>query len=151
MDTLVTFLSDLGPQHWLVLGLVLLIAEMASGTTYLLWPAVAAFITALVSLAGLSNWVAELAVFAVLVIVLTAFGRPLVQRWRNESGAVGLNERSLSLVGTRGVITVFANGVGSVQVQDTIWRATSDDALEAGQPVVVDGVDGSTLKVKRAE
>lgn len=150
MDTLIAFLMSLGPQHWLVLGLVLLIAEMASGTTYLLWPAVAAFITALVSLTGLTNWIADMAIFAVLVIALTAFGRPLVQRWRQEGGASNLNERSKTLIGTRGVITVFANGAGSVKINDTIWRAVSDEALEPGQAVVIDAVDGATLKVKRA-
>jgi membrane protein implicated in regulation of membrane protease activity len=148
MDTLITFLTSLGPQHWLVLGLILLVAEMATGTTYLLWPAVAAFLTALVSLAGVTNWVADMAIFGALVIVLTAFGRPLVQRWREAGADSGLNERSKSLIGTRGVITVFANGVGSVKVADTIWRVISDEPLQAGQAVVVDGVDGTTLKVK---
>lgn len=150
MDTLITFLTSLGPQHWLVFGLILLIAEMASGTTYILWPAVAAFLTALVSLSGMTNWVADMAIFAVLVIVLTFFGRPIVQRWRNEGGASGLNERSVSMIGARGVITVFANGTGSAKINDTIWRVVSDEALTAGQTVVIDGVDGSTLKVKAA-
>jgi len=150
MDNLIAFLTSLGPQHWLVLGLILLIAEMASGTTYLLWPAVAAFLTALVSLTGATNWIADMAVFALLVIVLTAFGRPIVQRWREEGAATGLNERSRALIGTRGVITVFANGAGSVKVADTVWRAISDETLQPGQTVVIDAVDGATLKVRAA-
>lgn len=150
METLITFLTSLGPQHWLVLGLILLIAEMASGTTYLLWPAVAAFLTALISLAGVTSWIADIAIFAVLVIALTFFGRPIVQRWREENNAQGLNERSKTLVGTRGVITVFANGAGSVKVADTVWRAVSDEALTPGQTVVIDSVDGATLKVRAA-
>lgn len=148
METLITFLTSLGPQHWLVFGLILLIAEMASGTTYLLWPAVAAFLTALISLAGMSNWVTDIAIFAVLVIALTFFGRPIVQRWREENNAQGLNERSKTLVGTRGVITVFANGAGSVKIADTVWRAVSDETLTPGQTVVIDSVDGATLKVR---
>jgi membrane protein implicated in regulation of membrane protease activity len=150
MDTLIAFFAGLGPQHWLILGLVLLIAEMASGTTYLLWPAVAAFLTALVSLTGVTGWIVDIAIFAVLVIALTYFGRPIVQRWREEGAASGLNERSLTLIGTRGEITVFANGAGSVKVNDTIWRAVSDEPLTPGEAVVIDGVDGATLKVKRA-
>ena len=150
MDTLITFLTSLGPQHWLVFGLILLIAEMASGTTYLLWPAVAAFLTALVTLTGATNWVADVAIFAVLVIALTALGRPLVQRWRNENKAEGLNERSKTLIGTQGVVTVFANGTGSVKIADTVWRAVSDETLAPGQTVVIAAVDGATLKVKSA-
>jgi membrane protein implicated in regulation of membrane protease activity len=34
-------------------------------------------------------------------------------------------------------------------VQDTVWRATSDEPLEAGQAVEIASVDGATLKVKR--
>ena len=150
MESVIVFLTSLGPQHWLVIGLILLIAEMASGTTYLLWPAVAAFLTALVSLMGVTNWLADMAIFAVLVIVLTWLGRPMVRRWREEGAASNLNERSKTLIGTRGVITVFANGAGSVQVNDTIWRAVSNEALSAGQAVIVDSVDGTTLKVKSA-
>ncbi len=150
MDTLITFLTTLGPQHWLVFGLILLIAEMASGTTYLLWPAVAAFLTALVALTGATNWVVDVAIFAVLVIALTAFGRPLVKRWREAGADSGLNERSKSLIGTRGVITVFANGVGSVKIADSVWRAVSDETLAPGQTVVIDAVDGATLKVRAA-
>jgi membrane protein implicated in regulation of membrane protease activity len=150
MDTLITFLTSLGPQHWLVFGLILLIAEMASGTTYILWPAVAAFLTALVSLSGMTNWAADMAIFAVLVIALTYFGRPIVQRWRTQGGDAALNERSISMIGARGVITVFANGTGSAKINDTIWRVVSDDTLTPGQTVVIDSVDGSTLKVKAA-
>jgi membrane protein implicated in regulation of membrane protease activity len=150
MDALIAFFTELGPQHWLVLGLILLIAEMASGTTYLLWPAVAAFITALIGLAGVTNWMADIAIFAVLVIALTYFGRPLVRRWRDQGAASGLNERSQTLIGTRGEITVFKDGAGSVKVNDTVWRAVSEDTLTPGETVVVDSVDGVTLKVKRA-
>jgi len=147
---LIAFLAAVGPQHWLVLGLVLLIAEMASGTTYLLWPAVAAFVTALVSLTGATDWVVDFIVFGVLVIALTYFGRPIVQRWRTDGAASGLNERSTTLIGTRGEITVFKDGAGSVKIADTIWRAVSDETLAPGETVVIDSVDGATLKVKRA-
>ena len=149
MDLLINLLNDMGPLHWLVLGLLLLIIEMATGTTYLLWPSVAAFATALAALLLPTNWIAEVALFATLIIVLTYFGRPLVKRWRNEHAAQGLNERSLTMIGKRGVVASFANGVGSVKIADTIWRAVSEEALEAGQSVEVDGVDGVTLRVRR--
>jgi membrane protein implicated in regulation of membrane protease activity len=149
MDTLLNLLNSMGPLHWLVLGLLLLIFEMATGTTYLLWPSVAAFATALVALIFPTNWIAEMALFAVLIIALTYFGHPLVKRWRDEGAASGLNERNLSMIGKRGVVSNFANGVGSVKIADTMWRAVSEESLEAGQSVEVASVDGVTLKVKR--
>lgn len=150
MNALIAFFVNFGPEDWLVLGLVLLIAELLLGTTYLLWPAVAAFITALVALTGATSWIMDMGLFAVLVLGLTAFGRPLVKRWREAGGDKLLNERSATLIGTRGQITVFNNGAGSVKLNDTIWRATSDDALTPGETVIIDAVDGATLKVKRA-
>ncbi|MDX2276332.1 MAG: NfeD family protein [Hyphomonadaceae bacterium] len=149
MDALITFFVSLQPQHWLVLGLILLIAEMMSGTTYLLWPAAAAFIVGLLGLSGMTSWIFDVALFAVLVIALTAFGRPLVQRFRTQGGSDLLNQRAEQLIGGRAVVTAFANGVGSVKVQDTIWRATSDEALAPGETVTIAAADGVTLKVKR--
>ena len=149
MDSLLSLLNALGPQHWVILGLILLIAEMASGTTYLLWPAVAAFVTALIAWLAPTGWVIEIVLFAVLILVLTYFGHPIVKRFRQEGAANGLNERSATLIGTRGVVANFANGAGSVKVKDTVWRAQSDEVLEAGQEVEVTSVDGSTLRVKR--
>lgn len=150
MDTLLTLLAGMGPLHWLVLGLILLTAEMATGTTYLLWPSVAAFLTALAAWTGLTNWVAELALFGVLIVALTYFGGPLVKRWREEHAASGLNERATALVGERGVVANFANGAGSVRIGDTQWRAVSEDVLSAGDAVEVVAVEGVTLKLKRA-
>ncbi len=150
MQQVLLLLAAIEPQHWLVLGLVLLIAEMASGTTYLLWPAVGAFITASIAWIVPLSWVAELSLFAVLVIALTAFGRPLVQRWRGEGVANGLNERGQALIGSRAVLAEFANGVGAVRVGDTMWRAVSTEALAPGERVEIVGVDGATLSVKRA-
>lgn len=150
MDALVTLLAGIEPWHWLVFGLILFIAEMLSGTTYLLWPAVAAIATAIVAFTGVTTWVFDVAMFAVLTFGLTAFGRPIVQRWRSEGGLRNLNERGQSLIGVRATLTNFANGVGAVKINDTVWRATSDDALAAGDHVEIASVDGTTLRVRRA-
>jgi membrane protein implicated in regulation of membrane protease activity len=61
-----------------------------------------------------------------------------------------LNNRAAQLVGVRGVVGSFANGAGSVQVGDTMWRAVSDETLEEGAHVEVVSVQGVTLKVNRA-
>lgn len=148
MDAIVSLLAAIQPQHWFVFGLVLLIAELASGTTYLLWPAFAAFIVGLISMTGATTWGVDLALFAVLVLVLTWLGRPLVRNLRAKGDNL-LNERGAQLVGGRAVVTAFADGVGSVKVNDTIWRAVSDEALAPGENVEIASVDGVTLRVKR--
>jgi membrane protein implicated in regulation of membrane protease activity len=150
MDAVVALLPGIQPQHWLALGLVLLIAEMATGTTYLLWPAVAAFITALAAFVGLSSGAAQTALFAALLICLTVFGHPIVRKWRHAREGRALNERAAHMVGTRGVLTAFANGVGSIKINDSVWRAESDEPLQAGEQVEIASVHGTTVRVRRA-
>src|SRR5258706_9186212 len=116
MKDLLDFLVGLGPQHWLVFGLALLIAEMATGTTYILWPAVAALITSLLALFGVDNGFIQIAIFAALTIVLTALGHPIVKKWREERSGRPLNERAAHMVGTRGVLAAFPHGVGAVKI-----------------------------------
>ena len=130
METVIDFLNTLDAQHWAGASvLALLIAEMATGTTYLLWPAVAAFVVALASYFGLNYWPVDMALFAVVTIALTGFAHPIVKRWRLAQGGRPINERAHQMVGTRGMLTAFANGVGSVKINDSIWRAVSDEPL----------------------
>jgi hypothetical protein len=149
MTDLLDVLAGLGPQHWLVFGLALLIAEMATGTSYILWPAVAALITSLLALIGVENGFMQIAIFAALTILLTAFGHPIVRKWREARSGRSLNERAAHMVGTRGVLTAFANGVGSMKINDSIWRAESDEQLQAGDHVEIASVHGVTVKVRR--
>ncbi|HVZ99192.1 MAG TPA: NfeD family protein [Caulobacterales bacterium] len=140
------------PQLWLGLGLVLLIAELLSGTTYLLWPAVAAAVTALFAAMG-APLVAQICVFALMTILLVVFARPIVRAWllQRQAGAPVLNDRAASLVGTRASATeTFINGVGAVKINDSVWRAKSADAIEAGAVVEVLSVEGTTVTVGKA-
>ena len=138
-----------GPEFWLGLGLVLLIAELTTGTTYLLWPAAAAGVTGLVSLMARPGWQVEIALFAVLVIVLTLVGRPFARNMMR-ADAPALNERGADLLGVRVQVSSFADGVGAVKLNDTMWRIVSADALNAGDEAEVIAVEGVTLKVKKA-
>lgn len=150
MNALLYWLSHPDNTHWFVLALVLLIAELMTGTLYLLWPAVAAGITGLFALMFGWGVLPEIALFSVLTIALTAFGRPLVKNrlLATPSGPV-LNERNITLVGARGSATAaFVNGAGEVKLNDTVWRAQSKDAVAAGQSVEVLSVDGTMLTVK---
>ena len=151
MEAILNLLSQIAPQHWLALAFVLLIAEMMSGTTYLLWPAVAAGITGLVAFIPNVPWGVEVALFAVLVIALTAFGKPLVRNRLLHAPATTLNERAADLVGARGAAAGdFVNGLGAVRINDSVWRAKSDAPVAAGVTVEVLSVEGVTLTVKPA-
>jgi membrane protein implicated in regulation of membrane protease activity len=144
------FLSSVGAAHWFALGLVLLIAELFSGTTYLLWPAVSAWLVGLVMLFLPLPMAAQLTVFGVATLATTLTGRNYVKGPLLGPGAATMNDRAAQLVGAKGqAATAFENGVGRVKLGDSEWRGASDDAIGAGDPVVVLSVDGATLNVKR--
>ena len=156
MTGFVSLLSEVQPQHWLALGFILLIAEMLTGTTYLLWPAVAAGVTGLIAFSPSVGWQAQWLLFGFLVIALTLVGRPLRNRLYHVKGGNSeplLNERAAALVGQRGAAAAaFVNGLGAVRINDSVWRAKSADnaPIAAGVLLQVLAVDGVTLTVKPA-
>ncbi len=150
MDGLLQTFAGVEYWHWLALGLVLLLVELVTGTTYLLWPAVAAWVTGLAAMIVPMPFTVQLIIFAVSVVLLLLFARPLVRNRLLAGPESDLNEPGRQLTGARGVaVAAFAQGEGRVKLGDTEWRAESDDAINAGDTVEVLGVSGSSLKVKR--
>ncbi|MGE0046469.1 MAG: NfeD family protein [Hyphomonadaceae bacterium] len=154
MDAILSLLNSIEPWHWAVLGLLLLIGELSTGTTFLLWPAVAAGLVALVAwLMPETGGLAEIGIFAAVTIVLTLMGPRYVRGGWLQGGNTHatLNERGAAMVGQRGIVTeAFIAGLGTVKLGDTTWRAKSDEALVIGDAVEVTAADGPTLSVKRA-
>lgn len=145
------FLAGVEYWHWLVLGLALLIAELLTGSTYLLWPAVAAWIVGVIALLFAIAFPAQLAIFSVATIALTLTGRTYVKgRWLMSGGDPHLNEPAARLIGSVAYAAAdFVEGAGRVKLADSEWRAESSDPIAAGDAVSVYAVDGATLKVRR--
>jgi len=148
MDIIITALENLNMWWWLGIAAVLLITELLTGTTYILWPAAAAFVTSLIS--SFTGWPVELAVFAVLGVgFLVAGDRFLKPRLKSGSDS-GLNTRATYLVGERvTVVDGFSNGHGRVRHGDTEWSAKTEDGsdLADGAKAVVAALDGTRLVV----
>lgn len=152
MDLLACFFSALTAWHWFAFGLVLLIAETSTGTTYLLWPAVAAWIVMLILLFLPIGLPAQLTIFGAATLATTLTGRNYVKgRLLGGGGDPAMNDRARQLIGAKGqAATTFENGLGRVKLGDSEWRGASADAIGAGDAVVVERVDGATLHVRRA-
>lgn len=152
MEALTELLAQPAAPHWFVLGLVLLVAELSTGTTYLLWPAVAAWLVGLVLLFVPLALPAQLAIFAGATLATTLTGRTYVKgRLLGAGGDPAMNDRAKQLVGARAVASgAFENGVGRVRLGDSEWRGASAEAIGAGDPLVVTAVEGATLHVRRA-
>jgi membrane protein implicated in regulation of membrane protease activity len=152
MDALIGFLDSLTIWHWLTLAVVLLVLELLSGTTYLLWPFVAAVIVGL----GLASpihfgWQVQLITFAAITGVLTLAGDKFVAKRWLKSDRPMLNVRAEQLRGEKVIAAAaFVAGAGRVRLADSVWEAEIDgaEAVAEGAVLEVVGLDGTTLKVR---
>lgn len=152
MDVIISLLERLSLWAWWALAGLFLIGEVLTGTTFLLWPAAAAFLTGFLALGMFgAGWPVQLGVFAVLTMGLVWVGdrcwvRPVLSR----GGQSGLNDRAARMVGEHvRVVSDFTTGRGRVHVGDTEWGAETLDGSDpvAGSQVVVDEIRGVTLIV----
>ncbi|MBI1407797.1 MAG: NfeD family protein [Caulobacter sp.] len=151
MDALSQLYVDYPFWIWMALGAVILVAELSTGSGWLLWPAAAAGVTAVLSLFLPGGGLVDLVAFAILTIVATVTARRYLPS--NVSGdGPDINDTMTRLVGLRGeAANIFAEGRGRVHVDGKEWDALSDDALIPGKPVeVVAVVSAASLRVKAA-
>ncbi|MBN9587209.1 MAG: NfeD family protein [Afipia sp.] len=141
-------LSQLGTWNWLILGVVLMAIETFAPGVFMLWLGLAALIVGVLSFGIVWSWQAQVIAFAALAIAM-------VPLWRYYSGHNAkptdkpfLNKRAEGFVGR--VFTLdkpIVDGVGTVKIDDTVWRVSGPDA-PAGSQVKVVGADGASLRVE---
>lgn len=151
MDAILDIYASQPFWIWLAVGVLLLAIEAALSTEWLLWPAVAAGVVAVLTALGLRMGLAvEVGLFAALTVLATALSRRLIQRV-NPDDHPDINDRDLRLVGQRArVVQPFVEGRGRVFVSGAEWVALIDgDAPPVGDSVVVDRLEGPSLKVRR--
>lgn len=144
--------TELGAWNWMVLGLVLMILEVAAPGIFFLWFGIAALIVGgLVILFGEAlaiSWQVQVILFLVLSLIAVFIGRKLVGATDAESDEPLLNRRGEQLIGQ--IVTLeeaTVNGRGRARIGDSLWRVTGPD-LAAGTPVKIIGIDQGTLQVE---
>ena len=135
---------------WVAAGALLGILEILLPGIFLIWIAVAAWITALITAFIPLTLAWQLVVFVVLAFVTVFVGRQYYARNPVESADPHLNTRAARLIGQ--VVTVesaIENGKGRVRVGDGVWNATGPDA-PGGASVRITGANGTCLTVEPA-
>ncbi len=143
------FLNNLEAHwFWLLAGMLLGAAEIIVPGFFLIWFALAAIITALLTLLLPIGVAVQIGLFAVFAIITVYAGR----RWFASNPIISsdpqLNDRGARLTGE--IVTVveaITNGRGRVKVGDSEWNARGTDA-ETGAQVRVIGADGAVLLVE---
>jgi membrane protein implicated in regulation of membrane protease activity len=145
------WLSNLDHHWWWVgAGALLGILEIFLPGIFLIWVAVAAWLTALIVFLAPMSIALQLAIFVVLAFVVVWAGRQFYARNPVESADPNLNARAARLIGQ--VVTVdsaIENGKGRVRVGDGVWNATGPDA-PAGASVRIVAAEGTCLTVEAA-
>ena len=136
---------------WVVVGFVLVIAELVTGTFYLLVIGVGAFAAALTAWAG-GNELVQAGVGGVVAIAGTVF----VHHWHQAHG--GSKEKGSNFLdrGQAVVLEAWANesaGIARVKYRGTSWDARLAEPAARPAPgttLYIEAQDGNTLVVAMA-
>jgi inner membrane protein len=145
------FFASLGIWNWFILGALLLVAEAVVPGTFMLWLGLAALAVGALAFLVPIPWQVQLVAFAVLSIASLVLWRKFRRTSDEASDQPYLNRRVEALVGR--VFTLekpIVQGIGSVRIDDTVWRVSGPDS-PAGTQVRVAKADGASLIVERQE
>lgn len=133
---------------WISIGLVLAALEMLLPGVYLIWLAVAAIVTGVLTF-GLDLALPSQIVIFVSASLIAAFSaRRFLKDSPIESSDPLLNQRGSRLIGDTAVVTqAFDGGSGRVRHGDSEWLAKGPD-LSVGTRVRITGSDGAILIVE---
>jgi inner membrane protein len=146
---MIEWLNTLEPHwFWLLVGVMLGAAEILVPGFFLIWFAVAAIITGMLTFLLPISVAVQTGLFAVLAVGAVYAGR----RWLSSNPIISsdpkLNNRGARLTGE--IVTVVEaidHGTGRVKVGDSVWSARGVDA-GVGDRVRVTGADGAVLLVE---
>jgi len=143
---------------WLILGLVLIVAEVFSSGFVLLWFGIGALAAALADMAGVTSLPLQFLIFAVISIGLTAASRTIfVNYFSREKSGGDLKTGFEGMPGKVGIVVSSSRGAmheGAVKVFGSTWTAypaEGEEPLEAGDRVQVDRVQGASIYVRRVD
>ena len=142
---------ELGPWNWMVLGFVLLVAEILAPGVFLIWIGIAALLIGAASLllwdAAFWTWQVQVLAFLVLALVSAYAGKRFFSSQHAKSDQPLLNRRGDQMIGrTATLAEPIREGRGRIQLGDTLWRVSGPD-LPAGTRVKVTGAAETDLEL----
>lgn len=132
---------------WLVAGLFLVIAELITGTFFLLFLGIAALLGAAVAWLGAPFWL-----HATVAAIAAIAGVMWVRRHRRHSEQPAMASLDIGQPVTLDAWVDQAEGVARVKYRDALWDAHVDDEArgEPGEVLYIRAVHGSMLRVAKS-
>lgn len=135
---------------WISIGLVLAALEILVPGVYLIWLAVAAVLTGVLTFALGLMLPAQIVIFVSLSLIAAFSARRFLRESPIESSDPLLNQRGSRLVGDTAIVTqAIDGGTGRVRHGDSEWLAKGPD-VAVGTRVRITGNDGAILLVEPA-
>ena len=134
---------------WLIVILILSFVEIITINLVTIWFVASAALALLVSL-FIDSFYIQFTVFGVCGLLIMIFTRPLLTKLlKKDKEATNLDR----VIGMTGVVTeeISKNSVGEVKVDGKRWSAISQSKINVGDEVIITGIDGVKLKVKKGE
>lgn len=133
---------------WIAIGLLLAALEMLVPGVYLIWLAVAAIITGVLTLGVGLELPAQVIVFVSLSLIAAFSAKRFLRDSPIESSDPLMNQRGSRLIGENAIVTqAIEGGSGRVKYGDSEWIARGPD-IDAGARVRITGSDGAILLVE---
>ncbi len=133
---------------WIGIGLILAALEMLVPGVYLIWLAVAAIVTGLLTMGVGIGLPAQVVVFVSLSLIAAYSAKRFLRDSPIESSDPLLNQRGTRLIGESALVTqAIDGGSGRVKYGDSEWIARGPDIAE-GERVRITGSDGAILMVE---
>ena len=140
----------LGPWAWIIAGAILLALELAVPGAFMMWLGLAAGLVGLISLVVDWSWQWQCVAFAVFALASVPLWRRFARKVDPQTESPMLNRRTEALIGrTFTLEKPIVDGIGTVRIDDTIWRVQGPDA-PAGGRVRVTRANGADLSVEPA-
>lgn len=142
--------ATIQPWHWLVFGILLLVAETLGAGGFLIGIAIAAFVQSIIAVSANNlSWDFQLLLFGLNSLLFTVIYWKFFRKFNQKTDAPTINNRAAQLVGRQLLLEQpLTNGVGKILIGDTFWRATADSELPAGTKVEIVSSEGMNLVVR---
>jgi membrane protein implicated in regulation of membrane protease activity len=143
---------------WCILGAILIVAEVFTSGFVLLWFGIGALAAAFAAILGVDNLGLQFIIFSFVSVGLTAASRTIfVKYFSRETTGDSLRTGVDALPGKIGTVVSSSRGAmqeGAVKVFGSTWTAypaEGESALEAGERVRVESIEGSSIYVRRID
>lgn len=144
------FLSNIEFWHWWVAAALFIVIEMLDGSGHFIWLGISAAIVGALSWAIGMSWQTEMFLFALFSVGSIFAWRAYKRNNPDVDNYPTLNRRGTNHIGRTFTLTdPIVDGVGKVNVDDTIWIVRGPD-LAAGSKIKVAGLDGTSFIVEAA-